>query len=99
MKSILIKPLKSEKTTILQTKSNNTKYTFVVELSANKIEIKQAVEAMYNVEVDDVQTLIMPPVVRRRYTRTGILEGKKPKYKKAVVTLAQPEELDHTQYS
>ena len=61
------------------------KYTFKVALSANKIEIKNAVEEIFGVQVASVNTMR----VRGRYRRMGRNEGRTPNWKKAIVTLAE----------
>ena len=61
------------------------KYTFKVALTANKIEIKDAVEEIFGVKVADVHTMR----VRGRYRRMGRNEGATPAWKKAIVTLAK----------
>ena len=61
------------------------KYTFKVALSANKIEIKKAVEEIFCVQVASVNTRR----VRGRYRRMGRNEGRTPNWKKAIVTLAE----------
>jgi len=91
-KTILIKPLITEKAEMLT--EDEAKYSFIVAKNANKIEIKKAVEAMYQVTVEAVNTMILPAKAKSRSTRSGILQGRKPAYKKAVVTLAEGEELD-----
>ncbi len=91
-KQILIKPLITEKTETVSEKL--TQYTFVVNRKANKIEIKKAVEQMYGVTVDAVNTLVMPGKARVRNTRSGLQKGIKPAYKKAIVTLSEGEEID-----
>lgn len=92
MKEILVKPIISEKTEILS--EANTQYTFLVAKKANKIEIKKAVEKMYNVTVDSVNTAIMPGKRKSRNTRGGVTKGMKPAYKKAIVKLSAGEEID-----
>jgi large subunit ribosomal protein L23 len=91
-RTILIKPLITEKTEYLSEELG--KYTFVVDQKANKIEIKKAVEDMYSVNVERVNTMIMPAKAMTRNTRSGLLRGRKPAYKKAVVILAEGEEID-----
>jgi len=91
-KGVLIKPIISEKSE--QLSDGQAKYSFVVLKSANKIEIKQAVESMYNVNVAAVNTLIMPSKAKVRNTRAGVLSGRIAGFKKAVITLAEGEELD-----
>lgn len=91
-KEILIKPIVSEKSEKLSDKL--TQYSFIVNKAANKIEIKKAVEAQYNVAVSSVNTLIMPKKARSRNTKSGVLKGHLSSFKKAVVTLADGEEID-----
>ena len=91
-KTILIKPLITEKAEILSEKGG--KYSFIVNRDANKIEIRKAVENMYQVTVESVNTMIMPGKQKSRNTRSGVIRGKKPVLKKAVVTLAKGEEID-----
>ncbi len=90
--AIIIKPIVTEKMTTLGEKLN--RYGFMVEKTANKIQIKKAVEEMYNVTVLDVNTLIVAPKVKSRYTKSGVIEGKSSAYKKAVVTLKDGETID-----
>ncbi len=91
-KEVLIKPLITEKSETLS--ENLNKYTFVVNRKANKVEIKKAVEEMYNVTVESVNTSIMPGKSRMRSTRSGFLRGRVPAFKKAVITLTEGEEID-----
>jgi large subunit ribosomal protein L23 len=90
--TILIKPLITEKTEMLSDGLNQ--YTFVVDKKANKVEIKKAVEEMYNVAVESVNTIIMPGKVKSRSTKSGILKGRMSSVKKAIVTLTEGEEID-----
>ncbi len=91
-KEILIRPIVSEKSEILS--ENMQQYSFIVNKTANKIEIRKAVEAQYDVAVKSVNTMIMPKKSRTRNTKSGILRGHLSSFKKAVVTLAEGEELD-----
>ena len=70
------------------------RYGFVVSKDANKIEIKKAVEKLYNVKVVSVNTLIAPAKRKSRYTKAGIINGRVPSYKKALVTVAAGEKID-----
>jgi len=90
--SIIIKPIVSEKMTGLGEKLN--RYAFRVQKDANKIEIKQAVEATYNVTVTDVNTLIVTPKKKNRFTRSGVINGKTSAYKKAIITVKDGETID-----
>ncbi len=91
-KRVLIKPVISEKAETLSGGMNH--YSFIVNKTANKIEIKKAVEAMYNVNVSSVNTLNMPGKSKTRNTRSGVLKGTMSSYKKAVIKLAAGEEID-----
>ena len=90
--AIIIKPIVTEKMTAAGEKL--TRYGFVVARNANKVEIKKAVEEMYNVQVTDVNTLIRAPKVKQRWTKSGLLKGAQQAYKKAIVTLKEGETID-----
>lgn len=88
--SILIEPIVTEKMTRLMEKERQ--YAFRVAKSANKIQIKKAVEERYpHVEVDEVRTMIVGGKRKRQLTRRGVLEGKRATYKKAIVSLKSGE--------
>ena len=90
--SILIKPIVIEKLTAQGEKLN--RYGFIVDVKANKLQIKKAVEEMYNVQVVDVNTAIVAPKNKQRWTRSGLLRGATNAYKKAIVTLKEGETID-----
>jgi large subunit ribosomal protein L23 len=90
--SILIKPIITEKATTMSELRNC--YSFEVDPKANKIEIKNAVEAAYGVSVEKVRTINVRPDRRTRYTKTGIQHGKTNATKKAMVQLAEGEVID-----
>lgn len=89
--SILKSPLVTEKVSALNEKG---KYGFIVDVNANKVEIKNAVEKMYGVNVAKVNTLRVMGKQKVRFTKAGTLAGRKPNYKKAIVTLAAGEVID-----
>ena len=91
-KNILIKPLITEKAEKISEKGNQ--YSFVVDKKANKLEIKKAVEEMYKVSITDVNTLVMPAKVKSRSSRSGVIQGRKSSFKKAIVTVVKGEEID-----
>lgn len=91
-KQILVKPVITEKATRLADKRDT--YVFVVNKEANKIEIKNAVEKLYNVSVDSVNTAVMPGKPKTRNTKTTVVRGVKSSYKKAFVTLTKGERID-----
>ncbi len=89
---ILHKPIITEKMTNLGEKLN--RYGFMVDKRANKIQIKKAIEEMYGVTVDSVNTLRYGGKNKSRYTKTGLIAGKTNAFKKAVVSLADGEKID-----
>ena len=70
------------------------RYGFIVDRRANKLEIKAAVEQMYNVTVEDVNTVNYHGKKRSRYTKAGLLRGRSNHFKKAYVTLAGDDKID-----
>lgn len=93
MKTIIKKPIITEKA-MAQTETFN-RFTFVVDRSANKIEIKNAVESMYGVTVENVRTMNYgggKPSVK--YTNKGIVNERSKRYKKAIVTVSEGETID-----
>jgi large subunit ribosomal protein L23 len=91
--SVIVKPIITEKQTEISEKYEN-RYGFIVVPSANKVQIKEAVEALYNVHVESVNTMRYDGKKRRRYTKSGVVEGRTPSYKKAIVTLKKGETID-----
>ena len=92
-KNILLKkPLITEKMTEQGEELN--KYGFIVDKEANKIEIRNAIEEMYGVTVESVNTMNYLGKQRMRYTQAGIIRGKEKNYKKAIVTLAEGDSID-----
>lgn len=91
--SVLIKPIFTEKQTALTDKYEN-RYGFIVKPSANKVQIKSAVETLYNVHVESVNTMQYDGKKRSRYTKSGVVNGSTPAYKKAIITLKKGETID-----
>ena len=89
--SVLIKPLVTEKVSALNEKG---KYGFIVNRKANKVEIKKAVEKMYGVNVEEVNTMNYLGKSKSRYTKSRVISGRAPSYKKAIVTVADGEVID-----
>jgi large subunit ribosomal protein L23 len=89
---ILIKPLVTEKITG-QAESLNS-YGFIVNRKANKIQIKKAIEDLYNVSVTSVNTLIHGGKRKSRFTKAGVISGSTGMSKKAIVTIAKGESID-----
>lgn len=88
---VLIRPLVTEKFSAL---NEHGKYGFVVAKSANKVEIKKEVEKTYGVTVEDVNTMIHPGKSKSRYTKSGVISGSTPMYKKAIVKVADGDIID-----
>ncbi len=86
-RDIIIKPVVTEKSVSLM---EHNKYVFKVALSANKIEIKKAVEEIFKVKVVDVNTVRTKGKVKRM----GRYEGKTSDYKKAIVQLAEGDSIE-----
>ena len=91
--NVIIKPLITEKMTSVTEKQNN-KFGFVVRPAAAKLQIKKEVEGLYNVTVKSVNTMRYAGKTKSRYTRTGLIRGRKNAYKKAIVTLADGQTID-----
>ncbi|WP_346857173.1 50S ribosomal protein L23 [uncultured Draconibacterium sp.] len=89
---ILVKPLVTEKMTDMSERFN--RYGFVVDRRASKPEIKKAVESLYNVSVETVNTMVYGGKVKSRYTKGGVITGKTKAYKKAIVTLVEGDSID-----
>ena len=90
--SILIKPIIAEKATNDSELHNS--YAFVVDKKANKIDIKKAVETAYGVSISSVKTLNYPVQKNTKFTKKGLVTGKKGAYKKAIIQLAEGESID-----
>ncbi len=89
--SVLIKPVVTEKVSALNEKG---KYGFIVNRKANKVEIKKAVEKMYGVTVEDVNTMNYLGKLKTRYTKSRVISGRSTSYKKAIVTVAEGDVID-----
>ena len=89
---VLLKPVLSEKANKQAEKMN--RFTFIVDRKANKLEIKKAVELFYGVQVEMVNTQVVPSKLKAKYTKAGFIVGRKPAKKKAIVTVAEGETID-----
>jgi len=88
---ILKKPLVTEKMSSLNEKGQ---YGFIVNNKANKVEIKREVEKIYGVNVESVNTMNYQGKSKSRYTKSKVITGRTPSFKKAIVTLAEGEVID-----
>ena len=91
--NVIIKPIVTEKLTkITDTFSN--RFGFIVDKRANKIQIQKAVEELYNVSVEDVNTMNYSGKRKSRYTKSGVVNGKENSFKKAIITLKEGDTID-----
>ncbi|HKI84759.1 MAG TPA: 50S ribosomal protein L23 [Candidatus Krumholzibacteria bacterium] len=88
LSQVLIRPVVTEKTTDISEQTN--KYVFEVAIAANKHEIRQAVEKFFGVKVLDVRTMRM----HGKPKRMGRYQGRRPNWKKAIVTLQTDDKID-----
>jgi len=89
---ILVKPIVTEKMT-MQGESLN-RYGFIVDTRANKLQIRKAIEEMYGVSVESVNTMRYLGKKKSRFTKSGVIEGRAKSFKKAVITLVDGEKID-----
>ena len=89
---VIIKPVLTEKMTIQGEKLN--RYGFIVDVRANKLQIRNAVEQMYNVVVTDVNTVRYMGKNKSRYTKAGLIKGRTNAFKKAIVTVKEGDTID-----
>ncbi|MFK7757548.1 MAG: 50S ribosomal protein L23 [Flavobacteriales bacterium] len=92
MKTILIKPLITEKTSAATERNNQ--FSFIVNKEANKIEIRKAIESEYKVSVKDVRTVNVDGKLKTKFTKTGVVSGRTPSFKKAIISLSAGESID-----
>lgn len=108
--AFIIKPLVTEKMTKITNKSSiekiyrvkdekrtkvaKLKYGFIVRPKANKFQIKEEIESLYNVTVIDVNTAYYAGKRLSRYTRSGLVKGQRNAFKKAIITLKQGDVID-----
>ncbi|MBO4820240.1 MAG: 50S ribosomal protein L23 [Prevotella sp.] len=91
--ALILRPLVTEKMTKTTDKRPN-RYGFIVRPEANKLQIKEEVERLYNVTVVDVNTMLFAGKRSQRYTKAGMIKGQKSSFKKAIVTLKEGETID-----
>lgn len=87
-RDVIVRPVVTERSTMVA--DDLDAYTFIVHKDANKIDIRRAVETLFDVRVVDVRTANYPGKLRRM----GRHVGRKPAFKKAVVKLAEGERID-----
>jgi large subunit ribosomal protein L23 len=90
--AILVKPLITEKMSLLS--ENKGQFGFRVALTATKPEIKAEIEKIYSVEFTKIRTLVVAGKRKTRFTKSGVSNGKKSNYKKAIVSLKDGQSID-----
>jgi len=94
---IIIRPILTEKMAIMQEREN--KYAFIVSNTANKIQIKLAIETKFEVSVSKVTTMNFNGKLKQMTTRSNgrtiRTEGRRSSYKKAIVTLNKGDSIDY----
>ncbi|HJY64370.1 MAG TPA: 50S ribosomal protein L23 [Ignavibacteria bacterium] len=91
-RSILIKPVITEKLTLLQEQKNQ--YAFEVHIGATKVDILNAIQKKFNVKVESIRTLNIKGKKKSQFTKRGRFEGYRPTVKRAVVTLSKDSKID-----
>lgn len=86
--TVIKKPIVTEKASALKAEAN--KVVFAVDRAANKLDVKHAIEKLFEVKVTDVQTMVF----RGKHRRVGAAMGQRQNWKKAIVTLAEGTDLD-----
>ncbi len=89
--SVLIRPLVTEK---ISKQNEKGTYGFVVQRTANKVQIRQEVERMYGVTVEMVRTMNYQSKSKSRYTKSRVLSGRTNAFKKAIVQVADGDIID-----
>jgi len=90
--SVVKKPLITEKTTKMGEKLGQ--YAFVVDKKAKKPEIIAELQQLYNVEITAISTMLYMGKRKTRFTKAGVIAGKKPNFKKAVIKLKEGQSID-----
>jgi len=90
--SLLKRPVVTEKMSSDSDKYN--RYGFIVDSSANKVEIKKAIEEMYGVTVEKVRTMNCLGKPRSKNTKSGVVSGRTNSFKKAIVALSDGDTID-----
>jgi large subunit ribosomal protein L23 len=90
--TVLKKPVVTEKYTALGEKHGQ--YGFIVDKHASKDQIKAEIEKLYSVNVAAVRTMVYAGKTKTRFTKKAFINGRKPSFKKAVVTLVEGQQID-----
>lgn len=91
MKTIIKRPILTEKMTML---GERNQYAFEVDINANKIEIAQEIAKRFSVDIESIRTIRYKGKRKSQFTRRGRLEGSRPNWKKAIVTLKEGQMIE-----
>ena len=89
-REVIVRPVVTERSMELSTNEDDRQYAFIVAKDANKVEIKNAIEKLFKVSVTQVNTMNY----RGKARRVGRHLGRRPAYKKAIVRVADGEQID-----
>ena len=89
---ILLFPILTEK--MLKLQESERKYAFKVDKSANKIDVKQAIQSRFDVTVEKVHIVNVKGKSKQMNTKRGITKGKRPDWKKAIITLREGDSIN-----
>jgi large subunit ribosomal protein L23 len=90
---VLKKPIVTEKVTAMNAQRQ---YAFDVDVSSNKIQIRQAIESQFDVTIISIRTVRIRPKAKLQFTRKGRFSGKTAARKKAYITLKEGQSIDIT---
>lgn len=89
---VILEPILTEKA--LRLRDSNNQYLFKVAASANKIDVKRAIQKRFSVKIKSVQVVNVKGKPKQRMTKQGRVSGYTPRFKKAIVSLAEGESMD-----
>lgn len=92
--SVIKRPLITEKMSALGENETNKQYGFMVDINSGKVQIRKAIEDLYDVKVTSIRTMVGRGKKRSRYTKSGIINGKSANFKKAIITVADGDSID-----
>jgi large subunit ribosomal protein L23 len=91
MKTIIKRPILTEKMTML---AERQQYAFEVDINSNKIEIAHAITKRFAVEIESIRTIRYKGKRKSQFTKRGRLAGKRPSWKKAIITLKAGQSIE-----
>ena len=92
IRTILLKPVITEKMTLLQEQKNQ--YAFEVDVKSTKVDIANAIAKKFNVKIESIRTVMLHGKHKAQFTKRGRFEGFKSTRKRAIVTLSKESKID-----